>query len=167
MRPDPFRTADRLPKKRRRIMPIPKPALIGLMGVLVVAALTIYMSNRTVSTTYARGATAWPNTAGIALQLQGSHGELLLNHIPAAPAGERYEVWYLATHAKTLTKLRVTLKLNGKGQAGLKLPGDIHDYALIGVYAVSGLSTTRPSVSDHPVAIVYVPAAGKTATSAG
>jgi len=165
--PDPFgdSTKNTQRKRRRLHAPIPKPAITALLGLLIVAALTVYMSHQAVSTTFARGDTAWPNTpAGIALQLQGSHGELLLNHIPNAPAGEHYEVWYLPAHATVLTKLNATLKLNADGQAGVLLPGDIHDYTAIGVYPIPDASSTVPRVSDHPVAVVYVPASGQTAS---
>lgn len=144
-------------------MPIPKPALTALLCLLVIAMLTVYVSHRAVNTTFARGKTAWPNTAGIALQIQGSHGELLLDHLPAAPAREHYEIWYLTAHATTLTNLKAALTLNKDGQAGMTLPGDIHDYTAIGVYAVSDGSSTAPGVSDHPVAVVYVPGTGRTA----
>lgn len=154
------------PGRRRLItQPIPKPALGAFAGLLVIAALTVYMSHRATPPTFVRGTTAW-STAGIALQIQGSHAELLLDQLPAAPAGDRYEIWILPKTASSTTAASATrlvpanrpLKLNSKGQAGVQLPGDIYDDIAVGVYAEPPGTHPAPTLADHPVAVVYAPA---------
>jgi hypothetical protein len=141
---------------KRLAQPIPKPALAGLAGLLIVAVMTVMLSHKAASTSYVRGSTSW-TTSGVAIQLNGNQGELLVANMPSPPAGEAYGVWILLKHHTTLTSTNLRLDLNKSGEAGVTLPGNIHDDAAIGVYPVRlATAHSTASVSNSPVAVVYL-----------
>lgn len=143
-------------RRRRFVQPIPKPALTGLLALLVVAVITVMLSNRVAQTTFTRGTTAW-STAGIALQIEGSSGELLLDHLPSPLVNEHYEVWTLPKHGNKLKLALANLTLNAAGQAGVTLPGAITAEVAVAVYLLPDSDHGNHAPTGHPVAVVYPP----------
>ena len=78
----------------RRLLktPMPKPALIGLLALAVLAIATVALSSRAASIRYFRIQAGWSG-GGAALQLQGNKLQLLVEGMPKPARGSGYEVW--------------------------------------------------------------------------
>jgi hypothetical protein len=135
---------------RRRLLktPIPKPALIGLVAVAVLAIATVALSQRAASTRYVRIQAGWPQ-GGAALKLQGNDLQLLVEGMPKPATGAGYQVWVLDKLDQKFTPTRAWLHLNRAGEAGVAVPGDYHNWLAVMVYTepLHGRDTTASGAS--------------------
>jgi anti-sigma factor RsiW len=103
--------------------PVPKPILVGLGGLLVIAVITVVLSRGPSGTQYFRGRTAWRG-ARAAVQLNGSRGVLLVEGMPSPPAGKVYEVW--VEHGRNAPSPTDALfDVNARGEAAVDVPGQL------------------------------------------
>jgi hypothetical protein len=113
--------------------PVPKPALIGLLALAIVAIATVALSHRAASVRYDHIRAGWEG-GGAALKLDGNDLELLVLGMPRAPHGSGYQVWLGDRLTHQLEPTTSWLHLNRAGEAGVSLPGDYHDWYAIAVY---------------------------------
>jgi hypothetical protein len=66
--------------------------LAALGALLVLAVVTVVLTNQPAGTRVIRAQTAW-SPGGATVELTGSRGELLVEGMPAPAAGKVYEVW--------------------------------------------------------------------------
>ncbi len=130
----------------RRLLknPIPKPALIGLLALAILAITTVALSSRAASVRYYRIQAGW-SRGGAALQLQGNKLQVLVEGMPKPAGGSGYEVWVVERHNKQLTAAGVWLHPNSLGQARVTVPGNYHDWLAVAVYTepLTGRDTTQ------------------------
>lgn len=119
----------------RRLLrnPVPKPALVGLLLLAILAIVTVALSSRASSARYVRIQAGW-SKGGAALKLQGNQLEVLVKGMPRAPSGKGYQIWVVEQSSKRLTATSAWLRLNAKGEAGSTVRGDYHDWAAVAVY---------------------------------
>jgi hypothetical protein len=124
--------------------PMPKPAVLGILLLAVIGAITVAMSHQAATLRYVRIKAGWSD-GGAAVKLQGNKLELLVEGMPQPAMGNGYQVWVLDSGAKRLTPTRSWLHLNGAGEAGVNVPGDYHDWAAVAVYVepIKGRQTTK------------------------
>ncbi len=120
---------------RRRLLqsPVPKPALLGLLLLAIFAVMTVALSHQAASTRYRRIQAGWPN-GGAAIKLQGTSLQLLVLNMPKPQHGTRYQVWVGDRLTHRLLPTTVWLHLNARGEAGVTIPGDYHDWYVVAVY---------------------------------
>ncbi len=123
--------------------PIPKPAMFAFAALAVFAALTVSLSRRTGHVSYVRVKAGW-TPGGAALKLQGNQLGLLVDEMPRPRDGSGYQVWVLDGLTHRLTPTGTWLRLNRRGQAGVDVPGDYHDWDAVAVYVepLHGRDTT-------------------------
>ena len=130
----------------RRLLktPIPKPALIGLVALAILAIVTVALSSQAANAHYVRIQAGW-SRGGAALKLQGNQLELLVDAMPKPAHGEGYEVWVVDRLDKQLKATGRWLHPNRLGQAGVTVPGNYHGWAAVAVYVepLKGRHTTR------------------------
>lgn len=124
--------------------PVPKPALVGLLALAILAIATVALSSQGTDVRYYRIQAGWSG-GGAAVQLQGSRLRLLVEGMPKPPAGSGYEVWVVDRLDRQLAPTGAWLHLNRLGQAGVTVPGDYHDWLAVAVYTepLHGRDTTR------------------------
>lgn len=124
--------------------PMPKPAALGILLLGIIAAVTIALSHQAASIHYLRVKAGWTD-GGAALKLEGNQLELLVEGMPQPATGNGYEVWVLDNGSKELRPTSVWVNLNGAGEAGVKVPGNYHDWEALAVYVepLTGLHTTK------------------------
>jgi hypothetical protein len=131
---------------RRRLLktPMPKSAMIGLLALVVLAIATVALSSRAASVRFFRIQAGW-SKGGAALQLVGNQLELLVKGMPEPASGTGYEVWVGDGAHKQLIPTTAWIRLNGLDQAGVKVPGNYHDWKSIAVYVepLTGRQTTH------------------------
>jgi anti-sigma-K factor RskA len=126
--------------------PVPKPVLVALGALLVVAVVTIVLSNRTAGTRYIPAKTAW-RSGGAAVKLNSGHGELLVQGMPAPPAGKVYEVWVQHGH-RAPSPTDALFDVNSSGQAAVEVPGRLsnRDTVLVTAEPAGGARVPTPPV---------------------
>jgi hypothetical protein len=124
--------------------PIPKPAMIGLLALAILAIATVALSSQAANVHYYRIQAGW-SRGGAALQIQGNKLQLLVEGMPKPAKGGGYEVWVVDRQDKQLTATGVWLHLNSLGQARVTVPGDYHDWLAVAVYTepLTGRDTTN------------------------
>jgi hypothetical protein len=122
-------------KVRRRLLktPFPKPAMIGLLALGVLAIATLALSSRAASVRYFRIQAGW-SKGGAAIQLVGNQLELLVKGMPVPASGTGYQVWVAGGARKQLVSTTSWIRLNSLDEAGVKVPGNYHDWTAIAVY---------------------------------
>ena len=130
---------------QRRVLksPMPKPAMVGILGIAIIAAVTIVLSHQAASIRFLRIGAGWRG-GGAALKLQGNQLELLVEDMPQPAPGHGYRVWLVDRATGRLEPTSAWLHLNALGQAGVNVVGDYHDWAALAVYAepLRGTDTT-------------------------
>jgi hypothetical protein len=131
---------------RRRLLknPVPKPALIGLVALAVLAIATVALSQRAASAHYFRIQAGWSG-GGAGIKVEGNQLELLVAGMPKPASGTGYQVWVVNRGNQQLTPTRKWLHLNKAGEAGVTVPGDYHNWLAVAVYTepLHGLHTTN------------------------
>jgi hypothetical protein len=130
--------------------PVPRPVMIGLGALLIVAVITIVLNHKAAGVHFIRGQAAW-SVGGAAVKLDGSHGELLVEGMPKAPAGRRYEIW-LMRGANPPAPTGTWFGVNRRGEAGVAIPGDIGTVRAVLAYAEPPSAGNKPA--GHPYAEV-------------
>jgi hypothetical protein len=135
----PIRSARRVLKS-----PVPKPAMVGFVGVAIVAVATIALSHRAASVRFERVKAGW-STGGAALRLEGNQLEILVLDMPHPKRGTGYQVWVMNKSSKQLVPTTAWLHLNSAGEAGVEVPGNYHawDAAAVYVEPLHGHETTK------------------------
>jgi hypothetical protein len=127
--------------------PVPKPALIGLVLIAILACVTLVLSSRGVSARYLRKnvQAGWTTGGGAAIKLQGNQAEVLVDGMPLPVQGTGYEIWVVDDQTKQLRPTHKWLRPNKKGEAGTNVPGDYHNLEAIAVYVEpdKGTQTTH------------------------
>lgn len=133
-----LRLADRLkaraaPRARRprtpRGSPIWRPlAGVGALAVAVLVGALLFASSGAktdVSRASVASAAAWPGhrVPVVMLERTGSHGQLLLSHLPPAPSGRIYEVWVERRGVARPTD--ALFDATSSGRATVAVPGDL------------------------------------------
>jgi anti-sigma-K factor RskA len=94
-----------------------------------------------------------PATVGQAeLRAAGSHGELVVDRLPALPADRTYELWLVPRHGAAVPS--TLFGVTGRGTADLGVPADLHDITrlLVTVEPRAGsLVPTTPAVIQLPL----------------
>ncbi len=130
----------------RRLLrtPMPRPAMVSLMALGILAVATVAMSGRAAAVRFARIQAGWAG-GGAAVKLVGDRLELLVENMPRPARGAGYQVWVLRRGARRLTPTSAWVRLNRLGQAGVTVPGDVRAWTAVAVYVepVSGPDTTR------------------------
>ncbi len=124
--------------------PMPKPALIGLVALAVLAIATVALSQRAASTRYVRIQAGWSG-GGAALKLQGNDLQLLVEGMPKPASGTGYQVWVVVDRTnRKLTPTHAWVHLNSAGEAGVTVAGDYHNWLAVAVYTepLHGRDTT-------------------------
>lgn len=105
--------------------PVPKPVLVALGALAVLAVITILLSRgpATTGTQYIRAATAWRG-GGAVVALDGGSGELLVKGMPAPSAGKVYEVWVQHGHSSP-SPTDALFDVNKLGEAAVEVPGKL------------------------------------------
>lgn len=124
---------------------MPKPAMIGLLAVAVLAIATIGLNHRAAtSASYMRIRAGW-SPGGAALKLQGNTVQLLVEAMPKPASGTGYQIWVLQPRGLKLRPTKAWLHLNEAGEAGVTVPGNYHQWLAVAVYTepLHGPDTTR------------------------
>jgi hypothetical protein len=109
--------------RRRLARPVPRPLLIALGALLVVAVVTVGLTNRSASTRLIPASTAFaPGKA--AVELTGARGVLVVAGMPSPPAGKVYEVW-IEHGNKAPEPTDALFDVNTRGQAEVAVPGPL------------------------------------------
>lgn len=141
--PPPSRFA---PFKGRRLLktPMPRSAMISFVALGILAIATVAMTSRIANVKYYRIQAGW-SKGGAALKLSGNQLELLVEDMPRPAQGTGYEVWVRNRGSSRLTPTGAWLHLNPLHQAGVEVPGDYHNWAVIAVYVepLTGDRTTH------------------------
>jgi len=151
-RPAPGPSTTRKPTQTRLARPVPKPMLVGLGGLLVLAVITLVLTRRPSGPQYFPGRTAW-SSAIAAVELSGDRGALLVKGIPEPPAGKVYEVW--VEHGRDVPMATdVLFDVNARGEAAVDIPERLSngDAVLVTEERTGGtLVPTLPAVIVAPV----------------
>ena len=138
------------PEKRRwwhglRLLrtPMPRSIMISFLALGVLAVATVALTSRIADVHYYRIQAGWSNR-GAAVKLVGNQLELLVEHMPSPAAGSGYQVWVRDRGSKRFKPTPAWIHLNQLGQAGVNVPGDYHDVAVVAVYL-------EPLVGDRTV----------------
>jgi hypothetical protein len=140
----------RTARRRWLKQPVPRPAMIGLGALLIVAVITILLNHQASSIHFVRGQAAW-SVGGAAVKVDGSRGQLLVEGMPRAPAGKRYEIWLMRGNDAP-APTRTWFGVNRRGEAGVAVPGDIQNVRAVLVYAEPPHAASKPD--GHPYAVV-------------
>jgi anti-sigma factor RsiW len=141
-------------RSRLRLLrkPVPKPALVGLVLIAILAVTTLALSNRAASVRYIRKnvQAGWTTGGGAAIKLEGNQAQVLVDGMPLPVKGTGYEIWVVDKLTRQLRPTGKWLRPNKKGQAGTNVPGDYHDLAAIAVY----LEPDKGPQTTHSGAVV-------------
>lgn len=133
-----LRLVDRLnaraaPTARRPRAPRGSPILrplagIGALAVAVLVGALLFASTGSktdVSRASVASAAAWPDrrVPVVMLERTGSHGQLLLSHLPPAPRGRIYEVW--VERGGVARPTDALFDATSSGRATVAVPGDL------------------------------------------
>jgi anti-sigma-K factor RskA len=131
------------PKRRVRHRPVaPRTGWLAL-GLAVAAALLVQLgSGRSPERVI-------PATEGQAeLRAAGSHGELVVDRLPALPADRTYELWLVSRHGNVVPS--TLFGVTARGTADLGVPGELYGITrlLVTVEPRDGslVPTTRPVI---------------------
>jgi anti-sigma-K factor RskA len=129
--------------------PVPKPVLVALGALAVLAVITVLLSRgpSTSGTQYVRASTAWRG-GGAVVALNGSTGQLLVKGMPAPPAGKVYEVWVQHGHGSP-SPTDALFDVNKLGEAAVDVPGKLssNDTVMVTAEPAGGsLVPTPPAV---------------------
>jgi hypothetical protein len=124
--------------------PMPRPMMVSFIALGVLAIATVAMTSRAASVRYYRIEAGWSRN-GAAVKLVGNQLELLVERMPSPAAGTGYQVWVRDRGGRTMQPTTAWLHLNQLHQAGVDVPGNYHDFAVIAVYVepLSGVRTAR------------------------
>jgi hypothetical protein len=128
----------------------PGRVLAGAVAVLVVAAV-IVVASLTAGSVRSRvlQARVVDSPGSAQLRIGGGHGELIVRHLPPAPAGRIYEVWLKRPNA-TPAPTRALFGVTAYGAADVGVPGNLHGVSEILVTQEpaggSLVSTHRPVI---------------------
>jgi anti-sigma-K factor RskA len=118
---------------RRRLvwpaLPRPRLALGGALAVIIVAVVVgVSLSGGgAASRVYAAQVTGSAGTAK--LTVTDGHAELIVNHMPAPPAGKIYEVWLARADGVHPTTALFSVTRNGSGDVAV--PGNLHGVSAV------------------------------------
>lgn len=140
------------PSRSRRwlLAPVPKAALAGVGALLVAAVITLVLTNESASTQLIRARTAW-RAGGAVVKVSGNHGELLVEGMPAPPAGKVYEVWLERGRGKPAPTTAL-FDVDSSGQAGVTVPGDLKGVSKLLVTAEPAGGSQVPTSSPVVIA---------------
>jgi anti-sigma-K factor RskA len=99
----------------------------ALAGAAALAAIAGALIALTQAPGHARSWTArvaYPSASAV-VRVQAGHAELIVRHMPAAPAGAIYEVW-LKRGARAPTPTSALFGVTSAGTAAVDVPGDLH-----------------------------------------
>lgn len=133
---------------------LPKPMVIGVAALAVVAVMVLVLTKQSQSINYVHAQSAWQNGAAV-LKMEGSQGQLLVVGMPAPPNGDHYELWAIKQGVRTKIPLNASLELNKKGEGGVVVPGDVRSYLALIVYAEPAGGTKSPQGTPYIVANLH------------
>lgn len=116
---------------RRRA--VPRPAMIGILLVAIIAAATVIISGRAASIQYDRDVKAGWSPGGAAIKFEGNSAEVLVENMTPPAHGTGYQVWVLPKGGR-LVPTPAWLSVDVDGDGGVAVPGDFHDWEAIAVY---------------------------------
>jgi hypothetical protein len=122
---------------------IPTQVTIAAAGLLVVALMTAILTRESNSINYIRAEAGWSG-GGAVVKVQGTQAELLVEGMPAPPAGMFYGVWLRYKHSSRMTPTSARVGVNRVGEAGVGIPADIDKVIVLAVYEepIHGPETT-------------------------
>ncbi len=125
--------------------PVPKPVLAALGALVVLAVITVVVSGRAAGMRVVHAQAAWA-PGGAAVELGGGRAELLVEGMPAPPAGDLYYVW-VRHGAGALEPTGVRFTVNAMGEAGVEIPGRLRSGDAIAVSAAPARARGRQTPS--------------------
>lgn len=143
-----------LPGRKWLRQPVPKPVVVAVGALAIMAVITLVLSRGPSQATsrYVAAKTAWSGALA-AVKLQSGRGALLVKGVPAAPRGKVYEIWI--EHAnRSLTPTDVLFVVNAKGEAAVEIPGSLRngETVLVTEERTGGtLVPTPPAVIAAPI----------------
>jgi anti-sigma-K factor RskA len=126
--------------------PVTRPMLAALGALLVLAVITVVVTNKPAGTRVIRAQAAWSH-GGAAVKLTGSRGELLVEGMPAPAPGKVYEVWVAhGRHAPAPTD--ALFDVNDAGEAAVDVPVALTsaDTVLVTAEPAGGATVPTPPV---------------------
>jgi anti-sigma factor RsiW len=129
-----------------------RPALtFGATLAVAVAAVVVVLASGSSSTPPQRVVTAQVTGQGSArVRLSGDHGELVVHHLSAPPAGQIYEVWLQRGHTGAPVPAKLLFGVDDQGDADVDVPGNLHGVSLMMVTREPAGGTQKPT---HPPVI--------------
>lgn len=139
--------------RRLLVKPVPRPALAGIGALLVAAVATVAISRGPTGVHYLPAQTAWQG-AEAAIRVDGDHGALLVKGVPAAPAGDVYEIW-IERRAAPPVPTSARLALLSGGEAEVAIPGSLPGVSEVFVTAEPAGGSAQPT--GDPVILAKLP----------
>lgn len=130
---------------------ISRPVLgaAATLAVVIVVAAAVLSGSGGGGTRLIHASVSWRSASAV-LRLDGGRGELILHRIPAAPAGQVYEVWIKRrTQPPAPTSALFDVTADGTGTVGV--PGDLRGVSQVMVTAEPAGGSRAPT---HPPVIV-------------